>query len=128
MSRRRELQRQLGEKYLYQRFLSYTAVQQLQKHPPSAFAETVTASLTVGCIRLNAVVYRSHSSILLGYDVFVKDNPGTGEWIFYDSLPDTVSLKEDRMLQILDAFVAAQELSYTESCFAHLDGKAPQKP
>ena len=128
MSYHRDLRRQLAEKYLYQRFLSYGAVLQLQKQPPANFTETIAASLTVGCVRLNAVLYPSYSSILLGYDVFVKDAPDAEEWIFYDSLPDTVSLKESAMLRILDDFVVLQNLSYTDSCFARLAGKAPQKP
>ena len=128
MSRRQELRRQLGEKYLYERSLSRDALRQLQSRPPADFTETVAASLIICCIRLDAVLYRSYSSLLLGYDIFVKDDPEADEWIFYDSLPDTVNLKEAAMLHVLDTFVAAQGLSYTESCFARLEGKEQETP
>lgn len=127
MNRRQELSRQLGERYRYERFLSHSALRQLQTHPPKDFSETVAARLIAGCVRLDAVLYRSHSSLLLGYDVFVKDDPATEEWLFFDSLPDEVSLKESVMLRILDAFVSAQGLSFTACCFAALEGKEVSK-
>lgn len=127
MNRRQELSRQLGEKYRYERFLSHSALRQLQAHPPKDFSQAVAARLAVGCVRLDAVLYRSHSSLLLGYDVFVKDDPDTEEWLFFDSLPDKVSLNENVMLRILDAFVSAQGLSFTACCFAALEGKEISK-
>lgn len=127
MSRRRELQRQLGKRYSYEQRLSDRQLQRLRLRPPAEFTETVAACLTVGCVRLHAVLYRSYSSLLLGYDVFVKDDPSANEWIFFDSLSDPVSLKETEMLLVLDRFTVAQGLSYTESCFARLEGKTPEK-
>ena len=61
------------------------------------------------------------------YDVFVKDDPDSPEWIFYDSLSDPVSLKEADMIRVLDRMVSEHGLSYTESCFDRLDGKAVRK-
>lgn len=127
MNRRQELSRQLGKRYRYERILSHSALRQLQAHPSKDFSETVAARLTAGCVRLDAVLYRSHSSLLLGYDVFVKDDPDTEEWLFFDSLPDEVSLNENVMLRILDAFVSAQGLSFTACCFAALEGKEISK-
>lgn len=71
--------------------------------------------------------YLSGKKLLLGYDVFVKDDPASPEWIFYDSLADPVSLKETDMLRILDRMVSEHGLSYTESCFNRLDGKTVKK-
>lgn len=127
MSRKKELQRQLGDRYFYERQLSDHEIQRLKAHIPFDFSETVTAALTVGCLRMNAVLYRSCKELLLGYDVFVKDDPASPEWIFYDSLSDPVSLKETDMLRILDRIAAEYGLSYTESCFDRLDGKMPKK-
>ena len=128
MSRKRELQKQLGNGYIYERYLDERSLRQLKKQPPDDFSETVIAALTVGCLRLNAVLYLSDRTLIQGYDVLVKDDPASSEWIFYDGISDTVSPKESEMLRILDDAAKRHELSYTESCFTRLDGKTPVKP
>ena len=127
MNRKQTLRRELGERYRYERFLSHGALQRLRERPPESFSEAVVAALAVGYVRLSVVAFRSFSSVLLGYDVFVRDAPEAAEWIFYDSLPEPVRLREAEMLRVLDAFVEARGLSYTECCFARLDGKHVEK-
>ena len=127
MSRKKELQRQLGSRYSYERLLSDREIQKLRRDIPADFSETTAAVLTAGCLRLAAVLYRASAELLLGYDVFVKDDPGSPEWIYYDGLSDPVSLKEADMIRILDRLIAEHGLSYTESCFDRLDGKAVEK-
>ena len=127
MTRKKELQRQLGIRYSYERFLNSREVQKLHREIPADFSETVAAMLTAGCLRLNAVLYRSNNKLLLGYNVFVKDDVDSPEWIYYDGLSESVSLKETDMLRILDRIAAEYGLSYTESCFDRLDGKIPKQ-
>lgn len=127
MNCKKELQRQLGNRYSYERFLSEWKIKQLRREIPSDFSETVAATLTAGCLRLNAVLYRSNMELLLGYDMFVKDDVDSPEWIYYDGLSDSVSLRETDMLRVLDRVAAEHGLSYTESCFDRLDGKMPKK-
>lgn len=127
MSRKRELQRQLGGRYSYERLLSDREIQKLRRDIPADFSEMTAAVLIAGCLRLAAVLYRASAELLLGYDVFVKDDPGSPEWIYYDGLSDPVSLKEADMIRILDRLIAEHGLSYTESCFDRLDGKAVRK-
>ena len=128
MSRKRELQKQLGSGYIYERYLDERSLRQLKRQPPEDFSEMVIAALTVGCLRLNAVLYRSDETLIQGYDVLVKDDPSSTEWIFYDGISDTASPKEVEMLRILDGAARRHGLSYTESCFTRLDGKVPRKP
>ena len=123
MNRKKELQRQLGGRYSYERLLSDREIQRIGKRIPADFSETAAAVLTAGCLRLNAVLYRSCKELLLGYDVFVKDDPDSPEWIYYDGLSDPVSLKESDMIRILDRLIIERGLSYTESCFTRLNGK-----
>ena len=123
MNRIKEIRKQLGSNYRYSRKLKEKEIQELKRHIPSDFSETPAASLIAGCLRLNAVLYRSCKELLLGYDVFVKDDPDSPEWIFYDSLSDPVSLKEADMIRVLDRMVSEHGLSYTESCFTRLNGK-----
>ena len=127
MSRKRELQRQLGGRYSYERLLSDREIQKLRRDIPADFSETTAAVLIAGCLRLAAVLYRSCKELLFGYNVFVKDNPDSPEWIYYDGLSDPVSLKEADMIRILDRLIAEHGLSYTESCFKRLDGKTVKK-
>ena len=123
MSCKRELQRQLGSRYSYERLLSDREIYRMKNHIPADFSETAATVLTAGCLRLNAVLYRSCKELLLGYDVFVKDDPGSPEWIYYDGLSEPVSLKEADMIRVLDRMVSEHGLSYTESCFTRLNGK-----
>ncbi len=123
MRRKKELQRQLGNRYSYERRLTDREIQKLRRHIPSDFSETIAASLLAGCLRLDAVLYRAGRELLLGYDVYVKDDPDSPEWICYDSLSGPVSLKESDMVEVLDRIAEERGLSYTESCFVRLDGK-----
>ena len=123
MSRKKELQRQLGGRYSYERLLSDREIQKLRRDIPADFSETAAAVLIAGCLRLAAVLYRASAELLLGYDLFVKDDPGSPEWIYYDGLSDPVSLKEADMIRVLDRMVSEHGLSYTGSCFTRLNGK-----
>lgn len=67
MSCKRELQRQLGSRYSYERLLSDREIQRMKNHIPADFSETAAAVLAAGCLRLNAVLYRSCKELLLGY-------------------------------------------------------------
>ena len=127
MNRKKELQQQLGDRYYYERLLSEREIKKLRREIPTGFSETVAAMLTAGCLHLKAVLYRSCDKLLLGYDIYVKDNPNSSEWIYYDGLSDSVSLKETNMLRILDRIATKHGLSYTESCFDRLDGKIPKQ-
>ena len=69
MSRKKELQKQLGSGYIYERYLDEWSLRQLKRQPPEDFSEKVIASLTAGCLRLNAVAYRACKKLLFGYDV-----------------------------------------------------------
>lgn len=63
------------------------------------------------------------SAFQMGYDVFVKDDPNSPEWICYDSLDNAVSFKEADMLAVLDRVVEQNGLSYTKCCFEKLEGR-----
>ena len=123
MSRARELRKKLGGAYFYKQYVSNRKVRALQKQIPQYFVETVVASLTVGCVKIEAVLYRRNDRLILGYDVFVKDDSESPEWIIYDSPEDEVVLKEKEILKVLERVVAENNLSYTECCFESLDGK-----
>lgn len=123
MKRIRELKKELGEKYLFRRFLSDKEIQQLQKTNPAEFETQTVASLTAGCVKIECCVYMAKGGLQLGYDVFVKDEPDSADWIFYDSPNVSVSTKEVDMLAVLNQVVERNGLSYTECCFEKLDGK-----
>ena len=123
MKRIKELKKQLGGKYFFCRPLSDRDVFLLQRNPPKNFVETVVASLTVGCVKIEATLFKSKEKLKLCYDVFVKDTPDSDEWICYENPPDTVKLRETEMLLVLDRIVSENGLSYTECCFEKLDGK-----
>lgn len=123
MNQAKELKRTLGNEYVYQRFMSNREVSRLRRQAPQHLDDTVAASLTVGCMKINAVLFQSDSSLRLGYDVYVKDSPGSSEWICFDCPSDPASLKEQDMLTVLDRIVRENGLSYTECCFERLEGR-----
>lgn len=123
MKRVRELRKELGRNYCYKRYMSNRMLRLLQKEIPQYFVQTIVASLTIGCVKIEAVLYRRDGRLHLGYDVFVKDDSAAPEWIVYDSPEDKVVLKEREMLNVLDRIVAEHKLSYTECCFESLEGK-----
>lgn len=125
MNRIKELKHDLGSEYVYQRFVSDREVSRLRRQAPQHLEDTIAASLTVGCMKISTVLFHSDGSLRLGYDVYVKDAPGSSEWICFDCPSDRASLKESDMLTVLDRIVAENSLSYTECCFERLDGILP---
>ena len=122
MNRVKKLKRDLGSEYAYQRFMSDWEVSRLRRQMSLRFEDTIAASLTVGCMKINAVMFLSDGALRLGYDVYVKDSPGSSEWICFDCPSDRASLKESDMLSVLDRIVSENGLSYTECCFERLEG------
>ena len=125
MNRVKEVKKALGAEYVYQRFMTEKEVSRLRRQAPQHMEDTVAASLTVGCMKINAVLFQSEDALRLGYDVYVKDSPGSSEWICFDCPSDRASLKEQDMLAVLDRIVAENNFSYTECCFERLEGILP---
>lgn len=123
MNQVKELRKSLGADYVYQKFMPDREVSRLHRQAPQHLDDTVAASLTVGCMKINAVLFQSEGSLRLGYDVYVKDSPGSSEWICFDCPSDPASLKEQDMLAVLDRIVSENGLSYTECCFERLEGR-----
>lgn len=123
MKRIREIKKELGKSYLFCRFLSDKEILRLQKATPAEFEVQTVSSLIAGCVKIECCLYKASGGVQLGYDVFVKDDPASADWIFYDSPNVSVSTKEVDMLAALDQVVERNGLSYTECCFEKLDGK-----
>lgn len=125
MNRVKKLKRDLGSEYAYQRFMCDWEVSRLRRQMSLRFEDTIAASLTVGCMKINTVLFQTDGALRLGYDVYVKDAPGSAEWICFDCPSDRASLKESDMLSVLDRIVSENGLSYTECCFERLEGIVP---
>ena len=119
----KDLKHQLGDRYAFTRPVSDRDIFLLQRKLPQNFTETVVASLTVGCVKIEATLFKTKEKLSLCYDVFVKDTPDSDEWICYETPTDTVKLREADMLSVLDRVVTENGLSYTECCFEKLKGK-----
>lgn len=75
MNERKKLKKQLGEKYIIKMFLSVNEVKKLLSQNPKDKHDTLFASLTVGCVKINAVVFPTPDKMLFGFDILVKDTP-----------------------------------------------------
>ncbi len=122
-----ELKHLLGGRYRYDKWMSEDEVGRLKREAPADFSGRTAASLTAGCVRIDAVLFQAGGQLRLGYDVFVKDDPGSPEWICYDSLEEDAIPDERWMFSTLDRVVKENGLSYTECCFERLDGKTVKK-
>jgi hypothetical protein len=131
MNKLKSLKKSLGGRYSFENPLPERDVLLLLKQNPAAFSDTLAASLTAGCLRLEAVLYPAPDRVILGYDVFVKDSPDNSDWICYDNLPDPVEpktgLSEHEMFRVLDCFAEEKGLSYTECNFETVAGKSPRQ-
>ena len=123
MKQIRELKKKLGDKYLFRRFLSDKEIQLLRQINTTEFETQTVASLTAGCVKIECCIYKANINLLLAYDVFVKDDPDSSDWIYYESPNVFVSAKETDMFTALNQVVEQNGLSYTECCFEKLDGK-----
>ena len=127
MNQRKLLKKQLGDGYSYEKIKSASDVRRILATAEPLGFDMVVSSLTVGCVRLEAVLYQQSGRKKLGYDLFVKDTPTGQEWICYDNLTDEVRIGafnfEQEMFNVLNAYVVKHGLSYTECSFETLEGK-----
>ena len=94
----------------------------------AGYEERLVATLTVGCVKINAVIYFIDEEPQIGLDILVKDTPESEEWICYDTLSDEIKLSprniEQSMFDILNREVKEYGLSYTQCNFEVINGKS----
>ena len=126
MLKQKLLKKQLGEEYFFEQGLSAAVVKKMLDMLEGSNHFLIAASLAVGVVKLEAVVYWSNGKYSLGYDLMVKDARDSPEWICYENLPDPVRYRvwnlEREMFQVLDRAVHKFGLSYTECRFPKVDG------
>lgn len=119
---RHRLKGQLGQKYSYQRHLQDKQLREFIRQPPSHFREAVVATLQVGCLRMDVVLFAAKGHLRMGCDFFVKDAPDVSDWICYGSADTSCPPRENDMLLALEAVRQRNGLSYTQCCFQRLEG------
>ena len=128
MLKQKRLKKQLGEGYRFQQYRSPEAVYTLLRSLTGRQHFVIAAALTVGVVKLEAILCWQGGSYKLGYDLLVKDTPDSPEWICYENLTDPVRYQvrnlEREMFQVLDRAVQRYRLSYTECCFPEVNGNA----
>lgn len=128
MNERKKLKKQLGDKYIFKKYLSSAEVRKILSENPKDKHEKLFVYLTVGCVKINAIIFPTPDCMTMGYDILVKDTPDSKEWICYDTLNDDVKYNslnlEQEMFNILSREVKEYGLSYTECNFEVLNGKS----
>ena len=131
MNKRRKLKRQFGKKYIYKKFMSAVEVKNFLNSQSDNNYEKLYASLTVGCVKINAVLFPMPNGMAFGCDILVKDKPQSREWICYDSIADPFPYGawnlEQELFDTLDKAVCQYGLSYTDCNFEKLNGKSISK-
>ena len=127
MNVRKRLKKLLAEKYDFKMFMSVSEVKKLLSENPKDNHEKLFASLIVGCVKINAIVFPTPDKVVLGFDILVKDKPDSTEWICYDTVTDEIKLSsrnlEQTMFDILNREVKQYGLSYTDCNFEVINGK-----
>ena len=131
MNERRKLKRQLGSRYRFKRYMTAGEAKAILNSKPKDNRERLYAVLTVGCVKISAVLFPTPSGMTFGCDILVKDKPDSKEWICYDSIGEpfryTALNLEQELFDILEKEVKVQGLSYTECNFEKLTGKTVSK-
>lgn len=132
INKQKKLKKELKDQYSFQRKFQNSTIQEMITHLEKGTSVVEVAILTVGVVRLDAVLYWNDGGYQLGYDLMVRDDLDSPMWICYDSLPDEVNIQsrnlEREMFRVLDLAVEHYGLSYTECDFPKLDGKPAEKP
>jgi hypothetical protein len=126
MNLRKQLKKDLGERYCYRRYMSACEVKK-KMIGMSEIEEQLVATMIVGCIKINAVICFKNREPQIVLDIFVKDTPTSPEWICFDSLNDNVRLTsyylEQDMFNVMNREVVEHNLSYTDCNFEQIEGK-----
>ena len=131
MNERKKLKKLLSEKYIFKKYLSSGDVRKILFENPKNKHEKLFASLTISCVKINAIIFPTPDCMTMGYDILVKDTPDSKEWICYDTLNDEVKYNalnlEQEMFNILNREVKEYGLSYTDCNFEIVNGKVVNK-
>lgn len=122
MNQAKLLRQQLGKQYAYRQYYSDRQLSSLTQSQSGVIA----ASLTAGCLRLDAVAYPKNGRLTLGYELLVRQ-PETIDWICFDSPEVPVQLKESAMAATLEQLRKKHGLSYTDCRFPELAGKIKEE-
>lgn len=57
MNERKKLKKQLGDKYIFKKYLSSAEVRKILSENPKDKHEKLFAYLTVGCVKINAIIF-----------------------------------------------------------------------
>ena len=124
--KQKRLKKQLGSKYFFEQRISAAVVKNMLAMVNGSNHFLTVASLTVGIVKLEAILYWYNGKYSLGYDVMVRDSPECPEWSCYESLQEEVRYNawnlEREMFLVLDRTVTRLGLSYTEYVFPKLYG------
>lgn len=131
MNKQKKLKKELKDQYSFQRKFQNATIQEMITHLEKGTSVVEVAILTVGAVRLDAVLYWNDGGYQLGYDLMVRDAMDSPMWICYDSLTEEVNIHtrnlEREMFRILDWAVEYYDLSYTECVFPSIEGKPQEK-
>lgn len=113
--------------YSYERFVSSEEISRLIEQRKKMKSEIIIAIVQAGCIKIEAVLFGAKQGISLGYDIYVRENLTSKDWICYDNLPEEVRYYTDdfecEMMTVMNDYVESKGLSYTENSFEIVSGK-----
>ncbi|MDR2163274.1 MAG: hypothetical protein LBO70_04955 [Clostridiales Family XIII bacterium] len=120
-----------GTDYHYSAYLSEQDTLAYLSGDKKMPSDALIASLSIGVLRIDAVLYKIGNSIIPRYEIFINANENGSEWICYDSPDAEVCYGDGRlergMFEVLDAAREKNGLSYKHADFKMLTGKRVKK-
>lgn len=127
MNLRKALKKKLSDKYVFRKYMSNYEIKR-KLIGTGGKEERLVASLTIGCVKVNLFLFLGDEIMQTGFDILVKDNLESKEWICFDSFTKGIKLTsynlEQSMFEILNEEVEEYSLSYTECNFDVVEGKS----
>jgi hypothetical protein len=122
-----KIKKETGGAYSYEMLMEKDEIYGYVNGLNHLWSDKTLATLTAGCLRIDAKFFSKNEEKLPAYVVFVRESLDAKEWYIYGSPDSEVPEIDDdfelNMLKELDAFKDENELSYSDPDFEALEGK-----
>jgi len=135
VNEKKDIETLLAGRYCFEKFMDDDGIYRVICGEEKPCSDTVIASLTAGCLRIDAVFYGGGHDCMPVFEVYVKASPDVNDWVCFDSpdegLPVPGADLLRYMFETLEKVRMDYGLSYDDPGFETLEGKkvkASDKP
>jgi hypothetical protein len=127
MDREMTIEGLFAGRYRFEKFMENDEIYDYVGGIKKLESDCVLASLTAGCLKIEAVFYRANHLQFPVYEVYVRPSETAEEWVCFDSPDIDVPMIDEHlagyMFDALESVRLDYGLSYTDPDFGKLTGK-----